>query len=179
MLTYISYPISDFQSGLPMDASDEEVIADMKKHTVGFAEPLKSLVMNIKPGSPVTRIQLRDWISQPWKGGNGCVTLAGDAAGPMTMYRGEGVNHGVLDAFWLSRTIAEIINSETMDPKAALKAYESNLCKRRQFSVPLSRQACLDAHHIPQKDSPLVNVYKIPTNELDDAMRLCTVEAAQ
>lgn len=57
----------------------------MKKHTAGFAEPLKGLIMNIKPASPVTRIQLRDWVSQPWEGGEGRITLAGDAAGPMTM----------------------------------------------------------------------------------------------
>ena len=79
LLTYISYPVQDLESGLPMTASDEEVITDMKKHAAGFCEPLRSLVCNIKPGTPITRIQLRDWISQPWIGGEGRVSLAGDA----------------------------------------------------------------------------------------------------
>ena len=143
LLTYISYPVQDLESGLPMTASDEEVIADMKKHAADFCEPLRSLVCNIKPGTPITRIQLRDWISQPWTGGEGRVSLAGDAgahslrlraanvlssqgtsptAGPMTMYRGEGVNHGILDAFLLAQTISSIISGQAGDANAAVRA---------------------------------------------------------
>jgi hypothetical protein len=80
---------------------------------------------------------------------------------------------GILDAFWLSRTIGSIIRGEVKDPKKALKSYEETVCKRRQFSTPLSRQATIDAHKYPAKDSPLVNVYKIPTHELDAAMEIC------
>ena len=195
MLTYISYPVKDASKALPKDASDEEIIkgmpalsdplphvllspcTDMKAHTTGFAEPFKSLVMNITPEkSEVTRIQLKDWVSQPWEG-HGRVTLAGDSAGPMTMYRGEGVNHGILDVACLSdgrstaahrvpiaQICAAIDQIVHRDAPAAttLKAYEAEVCARRQTFVPLSRQACLDAHDYIDKKSPLVNYYALP-----------------
>jgi len=84
---------------------------------------------------------------------------------------------GILDAFWLARTLSSIAKGEEQDTDKAFKKYEASLCRRRQFSVPLSRQACVDAHSYPEKTSPLVNVYKIPTDELDEAMKECGVEA--
>lgn len=36
-----------------------------------------------------TTISLADWVPTKWDN-LGCVTVAGDATGPMTMYRGEG-----------------------------------------------------------------------------------------
>lgn len=114
----------------------------------------------------------------------------------MTMYRGEGVNHGILDAFLLAHTILTVVKGEAGDANAAvrknsllscgtladesmegvhvqLKKYEGDLCKRRQFSIPLSYQACIDGHSMPKPDSPLVNLYEMPTDELARAMALC------
>ncbi|KAK9897928.1 FAD/NAD(P)-binding domain-containing protein [Cystobasidium minutum MCA 4210] len=175
----MSYPVEKLEDRYQLTApTDADIIEDMKRHTEGFCEPFKSFVMNMSPEAPVTRLQLRDWVSQPWKTGGGRVSLAGDAAGPMTMYRGEGVNHGILDAFWLARTLTSIIKGDTPkeDAYQALKKYEETICKRRQFSTPLSRQATVDGHIVPAKDSPLVNVYKIPTDELDEAMKICEAE---
>ena len=125
-----------------------------------------------------------------------CSQSASPTAGPMTMYRGEGVNHGILDAFLLAQTISSIMSGQAGEANAAvraglpllprsfawcadrgiraqLKKYESDLCKRRQFSIPLSYQACVDGHTMPTPDSPLVNLYEIPTDELARAMALC------
>lgn len=44
----------------------------------------------------VTGLHLTDLPAQKWDNVNGLVTLAGTDA--MTMYRGEGANHGILDA---------------------------------------------------------------------------------
>lgn len=42
--------------------------------------------------------------------------------------------------------------------------YEAEVCKRKQYSIPLSRQACLDAHHeIDQTKSPLCNPSPLST----------------
>lgn len=85
-------------------------------------------------------------------------------------------NSGILDAFWLARTLTSIIKGESPEATKALSKYEETICKRRQFSTPLSRQATVDGHKIPPPDSPLVNVYKIPTEELDRAMEICEEE---
>lgn len=70
------------------------------------------------------------------------------------------------------------MNGEAPDANKALKQYEETLCKRRQFSTPLSRQATVDGHIYPAKDSPLVNVYEIPTYELSKAMEICDAALA-
>jgi 2-polyprenyl-6-methoxyphenol hydroxylase-like FAD-dependent oxidoreductase len=41
----------------------------------------------------------------------------------LTRYRGEGVNHGILDAFWLSKTINAIVKGEEKDASAAVCRY--------------------------------------------------------
>jgi 2-polyprenyl-6-methoxyphenol hydroxylase-like FAD-dependent oxidoreductase len=61
------------------------------------------------------------------------------------MYRGEAANHGILDAYRLSKAL-EAVYHQGKDLKQAIDEYEMELRERTNVAVLLSRQACLDAH---------------------------------
>lgn len=60
-------------------------IQAMKARAAGFAEPFRSLVMDIDESSEAGALSLADFPTIPWDNKNGRVTLAGDAAHVMTM----------------------------------------------------------------------------------------------
>ncbi|KAB8245299.1 hypothetical protein BDV35DRAFT_405908 [Aspergillus flavus] len=125
--------------------TDEGRLANMKRRAEGFVPVLRNAVQKIPEGTPVLEIKLADWECLDWDNNNGRVTLAGDAAHAMTMYRGEAANHGLLDAFHLADAIAQIYSGQT-GQKAALDMYETEMRMRTKRAVRLSRQACRDAH---------------------------------
>jgi 2-polyprenyl-6-methoxyphenol hydroxylase-like FAD-dependent oxidoreductase len=86
-------------------------------------------------------------------------TLAGDSAHPMTMYRGEGANHGILDATLLIDQLKKIYAGE-IGEEEGLKVYESEMRERAHTAVPRSRQAAFDWHdwNAINDNSPLIGV---------------------
>ncbi|KAL5365192.1 hypothetical protein BJX96DRAFT_179618, partial [Aspergillus floccosus] len=125
--------------------SDEARLVNMKRRAEGFVPFLHETVQKIPDGTPVTEIKLADWECLDWDNRDGRVTLAGDAAHAMTMYRGEAANHGLLDAYWLVHAIEQIYSGKA-DAKTALDTYEKEMRQRTKRAVRLSRQACHDAH---------------------------------
>ncbi|KAK5995464.1 FAD-dependent monooxygenase dbaB [Cladobotryum mycophilum] len=126
-------------------ATDPERVAMMKRLAVGFNPLLRNAVDVIPESYPVLNIALQDWPCLPWDNHDGRVTLIGDAAHAMTMYRGEAGNHGILDAWHLLREIKAVYSGEKTR-KEAMDKYEEEMMERGIPAVMLSRQACLDAH---------------------------------
>ncbi|KAJ5260553.1 hypothetical protein N7478_012158 [Penicillium angulare] len=125
--------------------TDKARLENMKRRANGFAPFLKQVVDEIPIDTPVTEIKLADWECLSWNNNNGRVTLAGDAAHAMTMYRGEAANHGILDAFQLMQGI-EKLYSGAVTAQTAIDEYEEEMRTRTSRAVRLSRQACQDAH---------------------------------
>ncbi|KAH9906038.1 FAD/NAD(P)-binding domain-containing protein [Xylariomycetidae sp. FL2044] len=134
-----------------------ERLSKMKMMTEGFHDVLKRTVEEIPDGTEVLEIKLADWPTQKWENGGG-VTLLGDAAHAMTMYRGEAANHGFTDAARLSQQL-KLWHSGQKTRDAALADYEAEMRERTRQAVLLSRQACLDAHDLRNlsPESPLVS----------------------
>ncbi|KAJ6088212.1 hypothetical protein N7486_009473 [Penicillium sp. IBT 16267x] len=74
----------------------------------------------------VTEIKLADSECLPWDNQGGWVTLAGDAAHAMTMYRGEAANHGLLDAYHLMQAIDKL-HSGTTTAQSAIDDFEQEM----------------------------------------------------
>ncbi|KAF2841942.1 FAD/NAD(P)-binding domain-containing protein [Patellaria atrata CBS 101060] len=64
--------------------SQTKILQDMKTRADDFADPYKSCVYAIAEGTKCWRSRLKYWPTEPWDNLNGTVTLAGDAAHPMT-----------------------------------------------------------------------------------------------
>lgn len=129
--------------------SDVERIAEMKRRATNFHPLLRQAVEYIPDSAPVLEIALQDWPCLDWDNRNGRVTLVGDAAHAMTMYRGEAANHGMLDAYNLVQAIKKVYASNETSRKTAIDEYEEEMRDRTggdEGAVMLSRQACLDAH---------------------------------
>ena len=66
-----------------------ERIAELKRRAQGFAEPLLSMIMDVPDDCTTsTGLRLADFPAIPWDNCNGLITMAGDSAHTMTMYRG-------------------------------------------------------------------------------------------
>ncbi|KAJ8131505.1 hypothetical protein O1611_g2117 [Lasiodiplodia mahajangana] len=141
-------------------ATNSERLARMKEMVgrgTGFHAVLRRAVEGLPDGTYVQEIKLADWPTTEWEG-NGVVTLLGDAAHAMTMYRGEAANHGILDASKLKEQL-NLWYSGSKTKRQALGDFETEMHQRTHEAVLLSRQACLDAHDIANlgPDSPLVS----------------------
>ena len=135
-------------------------IAEMKRRAHGFAEPLLTMVMDIPDDCLTsTGLRLADFPATPWDNCNGLVTMAGDAAHAMTMYRGEGANHGILDAALLMDQLKKIHAGEISQVEG-VKAYEAEMQERGHAAVLKSRQAAFDGHDWDAivDSSPLIGV---------------------
>ncbi|OJJ53380.1 hypothetical protein ASPSYDRAFT_162610 [Aspergillus sydowii CBS 593.65] len=138
----ISWRVKSPADEVPVSNADR--LANMKRRAEGFVPFLYDIVQRIPEGTEVVEVTLSDWECEVWDNREGRVTLAGDAAHAMTMYRGEACNHGILDAVRLVEAIEKIYAGE--NSKDAIDEYEAEMRERGQAAVLLSRQACLDAH---------------------------------
>ena len=122
-----------------------ERLQDMRRRASVFAPTLKKAVETIPDSAEVLEIRLADWPCLGWDNQQGRVTLVGDAAHAMVMYRGEAANHGMLDAFHLCQAL-KAVYFEGKSQTEVVQEYEQEMRTRTSHAVNMSRQACFDAH---------------------------------
>ncbi|KAI1396618.1 FAD/NAD(P)-binding domain-containing protein [Hypoxylon fuscum] len=130
----------------------------MKQRASSYAEPFRSVVMDIPNDLDITTpLRLADFPCREWDNQGGRVTLAGDSAHAMTMYRGEAANHGILDAALLVDQLKRVHKGE-IDQKTAVDLYEAEMRPRTYTAVMRSREAALIAHDWDAitEESPIV-----------------------
>ncbi|PSN67773.1 hypothetical protein BS50DRAFT_572790 [Corynespora cassiicola Philippines] len=139
--------------------TSRERVQRMKSMSRNFEARLRDAVQRIPEDIEVLEIKIQDWLTKKWEKEG--VTLVGDSAHAMTMFRGEAFNHGITDAARLSECIAEAYRRgyREQELRDAVAKYEGEMRERTRSAVLLSRQACLDAHDIKNlgPDSPLVS----------------------
>ncbi|KAH7028760.1 uncharacterized protein B0I36DRAFT_246123 [Microdochium trichocladiopsis] len=166
-LVIISWIMKDAEAD-KIPTTPAERIAKMKERAQGFAEPLRSIVMDIPDDlAATTPLRLGDFPCRDWDNRGGRVTLAGDAAHAMTMYRGEGANHGILDAALLVDEL-RAVHKDKIGLQDAIDAYEAEMRPRTHAAVLKSREAALVAHEWDKitDDSPIVGARNAPVSAL-------------
>ena len=144
MQIVLSWPVKT-----PCDAqvpsSFTALAEEMKGRATGFHPTLREAVNLVSEEARPREIALQDWPCLPWNNRGGAVTLVGDAAHAMTMYRGEAANHGIMDAYHLVRALGEV-HAGTRGLKEAVDGYEAEMRERTSVAVQWSREACIGAH---------------------------------
>ncbi|KAJ5700063.1 hypothetical protein N7536_003076 [Penicillium majusculum] len=102
----------------------------------------------------------RRLLEHQWDNRQGRVTLAGDAAHPMTFQRGQGLNHAMKDAYTACKAIESFWNRGDFtieDRAAAIQAYEEEMVIRTGEEVRLSEESTVKLHNWSSvMQSPLI-----------------------
>ncbi|KAE9374268.1 FAD/NAD(P)-binding domain-containing protein [Stipitochalara longipes BDJ] len=116
---------------------NKERLAQVKERSKVYCDPWKSAFEWVPDDQPCWYFDLAVWdpnlLEHNWDNKNGRVTLAGDAAHPMTYQRGQGLNHSITDA----GKLVGLLSSEP-DQKSAIEKYEDEMKARAGEEVRIS-----------------------------------------
>ena len=147
---YISFP----------EPRDHVNTRSMKAHVLHqkqlarhFVDPWRSVFEWMSEDAEVWYSKLRNWDpslpEHAWDNRGGRVTLAGDAAHPMTFQRGQGLNHALQDSYTVCEAIKRVWNGGDAGDggKArAVDAYEREMRARGGEEVRLSEENSVKVH---------------------------------
>ncbi|KAI9316602.1 hypothetical protein BX666DRAFT_1858414 [Dichotomocladium elegans] len=124
-------------------------VSDTLMRSANFDPKLGDLVLGAPEGSKVIGLRIRERspamvFGAPNKTA-GPVTVIGDAAHSMTMFRGEGGNHAILDACILGEYLVDAYNAK-ITINEALQKYQNDILPRTIKAVEDSHQASYIMH---------------------------------
>ncbi|KAL9073115.1 MAG: hypothetical protein Q9161_003169 [Pseudevernia consocians] len=113
-------------------------LANIKMRTKDFIEPFRSANAWIPDGTPVYANRMTYWEPFPWDNHAGRISLAGDAAHPMTFHRGQGLQHAIEDVAKYVAALATVKSGQAK-LKDAIDEYETEMIARGGEEVRLSK----------------------------------------
>ncbi|KAF4635777.1 hypothetical protein G7Y89_g2323 [Cudoniella acicularis] len=142
---YISWPYTHAEQEATKDWSNEQRLKQVKDFAKDFADPFKSAFEWLKEDQEVWYAPMAHWDPSTeghrWDNRSGKVTLAGDAAHPMTFQRGQGLNSSIKDASELASQIIEYLGKNAKKTREeAISAYEKEMKERTGTEVRLSAE---------------------------------------
>jgi 2-polyprenyl-6-methoxyphenol hydroxylase-like FAD-dependent oxidoreductase len=112
---------------------------DVQERFARWAEPVPALIAATEPAAILRNDMYDRPQSRRWSRGR--VTLAGDAAHPMTPNQGQGACQALEDAVALGQCL-----EGSPDPAKAFEQYEKRRIRRANRAVAMSRQASRGVH---------------------------------
>ncbi|PTB69114.1 FAD/NAD(P)-binding domain-containing protein [Trichoderma citrinoviride] len=165
---HVSWPYAGSGTSTDVPATNKGRYELMHAYAKTWSEPFRSLVLNnVHPETEIKRLDVLDWAPPLGLRSKGQVVLMGDAFHLMSMYRGEGANHAIVDVLDFATHVVPLLSpdrrfSPTTDSqqltdqnqgldfrralRQALDRYEDAVVSRARPGVLASRRACLDAH---------------------------------
>ncbi|KAH7384009.1 FAD binding domain-containing protein [Pyrenochaeta sp. MPI-SDFR-AT-0127] len=140
-------------------STSKERIDIIKQVARDWAEPFCSFVSLIPDTTDVKQLDIDDFPPSSGKHGSERVLLVGDASHAMTMYRGEGANHAIVDILdFKEKILPQLHSSDSTALQSNICQFRDGVIARTRPAVLASRQACLDAHdwHGLSASSPLL-----------------------
>ncbi|MCJ1450211.1 hypothetical protein MMC28_000540 [Mycoblastus sanguinarius] len=127
-------------------ADNNDQLAALKAMAENFADPFRSAYRWISEDTVVRTEKVSYWEPIRWNNRKGLVTLAGDAAHPMTIHRGQGLNHAIADA---SSYVAALrgVKEEGVDLEDATDGYDVEVTARGGEEVKISMMNTDLVHH--------------------------------
>jgi 2-polyprenyl-6-methoxyphenol hydroxylase-like FAD-dependent oxidoreductase len=147
----LSFPMAE-EDAINLSAKGPAALKDEACSRIQWHEPIPSILKateaaNIS-GYPVYD---RELLQEAWMQNAGPITLIGDAAHPMSPFKGQGANQALLDALELSRSIYIHCKSSSdwkdrgLRPQI-LNAFEKDMMVRSSVKVKESRAAAVFLH---------------------------------
>lgn len=128
-----------------LSGSSSERLSYLKSQSPNVVEPFRSAFEQIPEGTAVSCDDLVYWEPVAFDAHHGRVTLAGDAAHPMTPQRGQGLNHAICDVANLLKQFCEVRDG-IKGLEEAVESYATEMVSRGSeevkaallVSIPLS-----------------------------------------
>lgn len=111
----------------------------LKATTKNQAQPFQSFIDWAPDGSACYIDEMKYWVPQPFDNRNGRITIAGDAAHPMLIYRGQGFQHAILDASQYLDALIKV-HEGAGTGALAVSAYDADMIERGAKAVKQSLQ---------------------------------------
>ncbi|KAH7087742.1 hypothetical protein FB567DRAFT_442142 [Paraphoma chrysanthemicola] len=135
------------KSGSDTLSTQRNMVETIRTVANEWSEPFRSFVQLIPDTANVQRLEIEDFDPQENSQVHRRVILVGDASHAMTMYRGEGANHAIVDVLDIEdKILPHLACADTERLHDAIREFESNVRARTRPAVLASRQACQDAH---------------------------------
>ncbi|KAK1750050.1 hypothetical protein QBC47DRAFT_310657 [Echria macrotheca] len=123
-----------------------EALSYIKATTKNLVEPFQSQIdLTPEDGTKASCFidEMRTWVPVSWDTRGGRITLAGDAAHPMLVYRGQGFQHAVVDAKSYVDALKSI-RDDGVRREEAVRVYTDDVVERGAKAVTQSlREASL------------------------------------
>ncbi|TVY41155.1 FAD-dependent monooxygenase [Lachnellula occidentalis] len=129
-----------WRSDEPTGLAGDNVLPAMYERGKSFGYPFNEVFRTIPEDTKVWHNRLAYWPTKPWDSRGGLVTLAGDAAHPMTFHRGQGLNNAITDAADFLAHLREMKEHTPEELAAAVKRYEVELWPRGHEAVLQSHE---------------------------------------
>ncbi|KAI3553110.1 hypothetical protein CABS01_07042 [Colletotrichum abscissum] len=125
--------------GHSVSLNGQEAINYAKKDLSGICEPFRSALEWTPVGSSCYLDEMKYWLPSPWETHDGRVTLAGDAAHPMLPFRGQGLQHAIIDVQNYINTLSRLRDvREVTSRKNTMEAYGADVVERGSVAVAQS-----------------------------------------
>ena len=121
----------------PPASKGVEALRYVKETSEDLIEPFRSRIMETKESEGCYVDEMRTWTPVEWQTHGGRVTLAGDAAHPMLVYRGQGYQHAVVDTQRFVEALVSV-RDRKVGKEEAIKAYTTDVVERGAKAVTQS-----------------------------------------
>ncbi|KAG5999335.1 hypothetical protein E4U43_002130 [Claviceps pusilla] len=123
--------------GEPLDLSGRDALQYIESNTPPLLDVFQSAVEWTARDSSVYIDEMKYWIPMPWDNLGGRVTLAGDAAHPMLIYRGQNFQHSITDVDNYVETLSRLEMTGDGDAARAkaLMNYDAEMIGRGSKAV--------------------------------------------
>jgi 2-polyprenyl-6-methoxyphenol hydroxylase-like FAD-dependent oxidoreductase len=121
----------------PPAKKGHKALAYIKATSEDVIEPFRSQMEWTRESDGCYIDEMRTWVPVMWDTHGGRITLAGDAAHPMLVYRGQGFQHAVADAERYVQALVSVLDGG-VNREEALRAYTTDVVERGAKAVTQS-----------------------------------------
>ncbi|KAK4111756.1 FAD/NAD(P)-binding domain-containing protein [Canariomyces notabilis] len=153
----ITWKTKDGENRTALSQDNNLLLDTMLSHSQHLAYPFKDALHAIPRNTKCWHTRMSYWPTKPWDNRGGRVTLAGDAAHPMTFHRGQGLGNAITDVAELQIHLRAMKAHTREELAKAIGKYEQEVWTRGLAAVMENAENTVAVHDWEKvTQSPLV-----------------------